>query len=284
MICGLSEYSMVGVSVRLYQMFLLAYPTKFRHEYGSEMAQIFRDSCLRTLRQRGLKGMPKLWFVTMLDLAQSVITEHTQKEAQMTKEMKPEDIRRAGWALIWGAIVFVLGVFAAIIAYSTNSWSMFALLVLVFVSLPLLVFGVLGLRNRYGAKVGSFGRNILLVGAILGPLTSVIGFFLMSIDPYWFIIYAGHAVLFICLTLFGITALNARPLPRWNILPVIAGLGYPAIIFFYVLTSIATGDWSGYEMPAAIVNMILITIQALALLALGYILKSDVPDEVSAIA
>lgn len=272
----------VEFSVNLYRILLFAYPAKFQREYGCEMAQVFRDACLRATRQNGLNGMLKLWSVTLLDLAQSVITEHTHKETQMKKEMKPEDVRRAGWALIWGGISFTLSIFLAIT--EASDWSPLALLLQIFISLPLLVFGILGLRIRYGEQTGSFGKNILLVGAILGPATSLIGFFLMNMDPFWFIIYSGPAVLFICLTLFGLAVLNTQPMPRWNILPVIAGLSYPAVLLFYILTSIATGGWSGSELPADAVIIILITIQGIALLALGYILKSDVPEESPAIA
>ena len=275
--------SLVTFSVKFYQVLLAAYPSKFQQEYGPHMVQVFQDYCLHTIRQRGTSGMLKLWMITLLDLVQSVISEYMQKETQMKKEMKPEDIRRAGWALILGAISFILGSFLAIIEYSNGNWSLFALLSLVFVSLPLLVFGVLGLRNQYGEKGGRFGRSILLIGAILGPITSVIGFFLMAIEPFWFVIYAGPAVLFSCLTLFGIAALRTKPMPRGNGLPVIAGLSYPALIIFYIITSVMTGDWSSSSVPDGL-YVILVTIQGIALLGLGYILKADVPDETAVIA
>lgn len=277
------DHPLVAFSVRVYQVFLIAYPTQFRQEYGLHMMQLFRDGCLRVVRQHGTSGMFKFWALTLLDLIQSVISEHTQKETQMKQEMKPEDIRRAGWALILGAISFVFAIFIAIMDYSHGDGSLFALLSLVFVSLPLLVFGVLGLRTRYGEKVGSFGKNILLLGAILGPIISIIGFFLTAIEPFWFAVYTGPAVLFLCLTLFGVAALYTKPMPRWNALPVIAGLSYPAIIILYIITSVMTGDWSNSSMPDA-VNIILITIQGIALLALGYILKADVPEEKIVIA
>jgi len=272
------DLPLVAFSVRVYQLLMLAYPTQFQQEYGLQMVQVFHDCCLRTIRQGGTNGMFKLWQITLLDLAQSVVAEHMQKETQMKQEMKPEDVRRAGWALILGAISFVLGVFLAIIEYGNGTWSLFALLSLVFVSLPLLVFGVLGLRNRYGNKVSSFGKNILLAGAILGPLTSIIGFFLIAVNPLWFVVYAGPAVLFICLTLFGVEALYTKPMPRWNILPILAGLSYPAIIILYLLTSVMTGDWFSASVPE-VAYIVLITIQGIALLALGYILKADVPEE-----
>lgn len=276
MIHKTTDLPVVVFSVKVYQRLLIAYPIQFQREYGVQMVEVFRDCCLRTIRQGGTNGMFKLWGITLLDLAQSVITEHTRKEAQMKKEMKPEDLRRAGWALILAAISFVISIFVAISA--DRDGSLFALLLLVFVSLPLLVFGVLGLRNRYGEKTGSFGRNILLIGAILGPVTSITGFFWMTTDPLWFVIWAGPAVLFLCLALFGVSALYTKPLPRWNMLPVLAGLAYPAIILFYIVNSLTTRDWYGFGMPYVVI-VILITIQGIALLALGYILKADVVEE-----
>jgi hypothetical protein len=75
----------------------------------------------------------------------------------------------------------------------------------------------------------------------------------------------------------------AKPLPRWNVLPILAGLAYPTIILFYIVSSSRTRDWSGSGMPYVVI-IILITIQGIALLALGYILKADVPEEKPVIA
>lgn len=277
-------------SVKIYRMLLNGYPAKFQQEYGLQMVLVFQDCCLRALRQGKTNGMVKLWMVTLLDLVQSVIAEHAQKELEMKKEMNPRDIRRSGWALILAAASFVLAIL--IPGRLGSIGSEIAVLLLVFVSLPLLVFGVLGLRQRYGEKVGSFGKNILLIGVILGPLTSLIGFTLLRVGEYWFITWTGPAVLFTCLTLFGAVALFTRPMRSWNILPIIAGLSYPLLFYSYilnshwvrVLTSSLIGHW--YIIPGIPdgVATILILIQCIALAVLGYTLKSDVPEETAALA
>jgi hypothetical protein len=283
MISRSTDLPIVAFSVRLYQLLLVAYPSRFQQEYGSHMSQVFLDCCLRAFRQNGPKGLIKLWFITLLDLAQSVIAEHMQKDTQLKKEIRPEDIRRAGWALILGAIFLVFSIVLAIL--TEDNGSLFALELLVFISLPLLVYGVLGLRNRYGEKTGSFGRSILLIGAIFGPITSIVGFFLATIDPFWILTWAGPAVLFVCLTLFGVVALHKKPMPRWNILPVIAGLSYPAIIVFYIITEIIPGDLTRSSISTfEVVTILLVFIQCIALLALGTILKADVPNETAVIA
>ena len=278
MILNSPDITSVARSVKVYRLLLNAYPAKFQQEYGGEMVQVFQDCCLRVLRQGGMNGMVKLWIVTLLDIVQSVISEHAQKEIEMKKEMKPADIRRSGWALILAAASFVLAILIPVSLGSNGSE--IAALLLVFVSLPPLVFGVLGLRQRYGEKIGGFGRNILLIGVILGPLTSLIGFFLLRVGQYWFITWTGPAVLFTCLILFGVVSLNARPMPRGNILPIIAGLPYSVLFFIYIVIGWLTGY--SIDSPPASLIVILITIQGIALAALGYILKSDVPEETAA--
>ena len=273
----------ITFSVKVYQTLLSAYPTKFQQEYGSVMTQVFQDCCLRAIRQGGKNGMARLWAVTLLDLIQSVISEHAQKEVQMKKEMKPEDIRMAGWALIWGAVTFAIGMWSQLIG-GPDFWGIGTALVIL-LSLPLLVVGLLGVRNRYGNKVGGFGRNILLIGAILGPLTTLSGFVIGGFtgdERLWILLYVGVAVLLACLTLFGIVALYKKPLRRWNGIPVIAGLWFPILILYWFMPSITPDALEGRpEIPESVV-IVLLTIQSIALAALGYILKSDVPEETAA--
>ena len=281
---------LIAFSVRVYQLILNAYPAKFQQEYGSQMAQVFQDCCLRAVGQGGMNGMLKLWTVTLLDLIQSVISEHAHTEIEMKKEMKPEDIRMAGWALIWGAVTFVSSLFLLLIgdasaALGDLGHGLSALLI-IFLSSPLLAVGMLGLRNRYGDKVGWFGKNTLLLGAILGPLTTLIGFFGMlglfgKSNIGWHLTYMGPGILFAGLTLFGIVALYKNPLPRWNVVPIIAGLWYPIVVLPHIMIGIRFGDWL-HGGPIYYTAPYLDVIQGIALVALGYILKSDGPEQTAA--
>jgi hypothetical protein len=280
MISQSTNLPLVIFSVRVYQILLLAYPAKFQQEYGSQMVQVFQDCCLRALRRGGTNGMLKLWAITLLDLIQSVISEHAQKEFEMKKEMKPEEIRMAGWALIGGAAAFVISLFAL------DAFNGLSAIFMIFLSPPLLVVGLLGLRNRYGAKVGWFGKNILLTGAILGLLTTLIGFFGMlglfkNQNVGWHLVYIAPGVLFTGLALFGFLALYKRPLPRWNALPVIAGLWYPIIVLAHIIIGMRNGNWL-HGGPIYNMAPYLDLIQGVALVALGYILKSDVPEKTAA--
>jgi len=279
------ENPVVAISVKVYQALLIAYPAKFQQEYGSHMLQVFRDCCLRTFHQGGTNGVARLWAITLFDLIQSVVSEHAHKEIEMKKEMKPEDVRMAGWALMAGSVAFVLGMFIGSLQ-NDNWYVMIALMSLI--GMPLLAFGLFGLRRRYGDQVGVFGKNILLIGAVFGSLMSIIGYIgeVGSFgDEIWpgLLILAGPIVLFAGLVLFGIAALFKKPLPRWNMVPVIAGAWYPIFILAYFIISIRTGDWDSFEAGppqwVVAVSATLLIMQGVALVALGYILKSDVPEE-----
>ncbi len=60
---------------RLYHALLWLYPAQFRHAYGREMLQIFRD-CYREEQGQGDWGMVRLWGLVLSDLVTSVCVEH----------------------------------------------------------------------------------------------------------------------------------------------------------------------------------------------------------------
>ena len=197
----------------------------------------------------------------------------------MKKEMKPEDIQMAGGALIWGALAFVIGILLLTLG-GAALWGISVVLTHL-LSMPLLVVGLLGVRNRYGDKVGEVGKNILWIGTILGPLITFIGLFGITYwpQPLGILFIIGPAVLLACLALFGVVALFKKPLPRWNVAPLIGGLWYPILTLAYIINSMNTDDWDGGPDLSilGIVFTILLIMQGIALAALGYILKSDVP-------
>jgi len=192
----------------------------------------------------------------------------------MKKEMKPQDFEGVGVALSAGGVIFLIAM--SLLAMNAPSIWGLSFGLIVYISMPLLVVGLLGVRNRYGEKVGWFGKNILLIGAIFGPLTSLIVLLGNFLSGWMWL--SGHAVLFACLALFGFVALYKRPLPRWNAVPLIAGIWYPIMFGLFSITR-NTLDW---EVPISVNVAILFGIQGIALAALGYILKSDVPEEISA--
>jgi hypothetical protein len=280
-----AELPMVEFSVRVYRALLAAYPAKFQKEYGPHMLQVFRDCCLRALGQRGTNGMLKLWAVTLFDLVQSAVSEHAQKEIDMKKEMKPADIRMAGWALIGGALVFAFSTLSLIVD-GNNFWFL-SLGLMTFLCMPLCAAGLLGMRNRYGEKAGGFGKNVLLLGAVLGPILSLIGFLAEGVDPLWILIPDGMAVLSICLALFGVVALYKKPFRRWNFLPLVGGLCFPILLLDAQIVPMIAGNWlpggGGSDYPKA-AYITLLSLQCITFVLLGYVLKSDLPEQTAALA
>ena len=189
---------------------------------------------------------------------------------------KSDFIRLSGWSLMLGAVAFAISMLIGSFQHS-NWYVMIALVSLM--AMPLLAFGLLGLRRKYGDQVGGFGKSTLLIGAVLGSSISIFGYFgevgLLGkgYNMWSYLIFFGPAVLFICLVLFGVVALYKKPLPRWNVLPILAGLCLPIMISSYMITFMATGEETD---SLRAVDAILLAIQLIALVALGYILKSDV--------
>jgi len=282
------ENPIIAVSVKVYQVLLAVYPARFRKEYGSHMLQVFRDCCLRAFRQSGKNGMFKLWALTLFDLLRSSIEEHLQKETFMTRS---KFIRLGGWSLMLGAVSLFLSILSAYIDSIPYGplWRIrpfyMAVSELGFWMTPiLLAVGMLGLRTRYGEETGNLGKNILLIGAIAGPVITLLGFIGAEVfDWGWILPFTGTAVLLACLSIFGIPALSAKSLPRWNSLPILAGICYPFLVILVVIFE-AIGlsqNWiDGLADPAYIA----IPLQCILLFILGFMLQADVPEEIPATA
>jgi len=252
------------------------------------MLQVFRDCCLRVFRQSGKSGMLKLWALTLFDLLRSSIEEHLQKETFMTRS---KFIRLSGWSLMLGAVtlfLFILGGYLCENVYDPFRrlvpYTDFGTLLGVWATPILLGVGLLGLRTRYGDQVDSLGKNVLLFGAIAGPVINITGVAFSGIRGWgWLLPFTGNAVLLACLSVFGISALSAKPLPRWNTLPLLAGLWYPALLILLIIFGVIglSQDWiNGLGNPAYIV----IPLQSVLLFVLGYMQQAEVPEETAVTA
>jgi len=190
---------------------------------------------------------------------------------------KSQLIKFSGWA-------FILGAFAFITILSGSSVQILGSVI----SSILLAVGMSGLRARYGERAGNFGRNILLLGPG-GPILLVI-FIVMGLsvnvpvaqveEGLWILIFVGPAISLLGLTLFGLVALRSKPMPRWNWLPVLAGIWYPVLYFF------AAGylfiHHGVYPLDVAIqILQIIVLIQFLALCVFGAVVASDRTQEIA---
>lgn len=261
------ENPIIAISAKVYQVLLVAYPTKFRREYGSHMLQVFRDCWLRMFQQSGTHGMLKLWAITFIDLLSSVLAEHLQKENEMTKS---KFIKLSGWAFVIGSFALIPTMLGGSITGSVISSILFTI-------------GMLGLRARYGEAVGSLGRNILLISIVVMVLTYAVLPVFRDNESWSLLPYSGLATLLTSFSIFGLVALVRKPLPHVNWLPFFAGIGFPAIYFSAFFSAFMNDGaspawidnyWTIYSMIALL--------QFLALCILGLILQIDAPEEIPA--
>jgi len=283
------DHPLIILSVKTYKVLLAAYPAKFRNEYGPHMSQVFRDCCLRAFRQNGTIGMLVLWALTLFDLLRSLIEEYLQKEAFITKT---KFIHLSGWSLMLGAVTFFVSTLSALVEsnfydpYMRLNVFVFyntGLVLALWIGTILLAVGGLGLRARYGEQVGSSGKSFLLIGAFAGPiigLLGVIGAVAKVIMWAELLLYTGNMVLLACLTIFGISVLRTKPLPRWNGLPFIAGLWFPVLLPSIMIAN-ANGAPGSLILNIAKVTLVL---QSIALFMLGYVLQANLSEEIPAIA
>jgi hypothetical protein len=100
----------VSTSTRIYGWLLRLYPSRFRLEYGNEMATVFRDLCHDEYQHNGALGVIGVWAETVPDLVVSVSDEHAQEDFQMAKTNLIRVLAIAG--IVGGALWIAFGVLA----------------------------------------------------------------------------------------------------------------------------------------------------------------------------
>ena len=150
-------------------------------------------------------------------------------------------------------------------------------LVLLPLAMASFAVGLLGMRSRYGAQVGRFGRFSLLIGAIGGGIgfVAAIGLgLLLDGDGWWLTWLSGMLLVLVCLLLFGIAAVRKRPLPRWNALPLITG----SLFLLIPIAGLITGS---DELSVPVLATIFLLIAA-DFVALGFVVQGDSVEEMKA--
>ncbi len=268
------------LSIRLYQALLTVYPSEFRRAYGGPMLQVFRDCSQRALNEGGTAGLLALWSRTMLDTVQTALEEHMQRGVDMSKE---KFFKLSGWALMLGGLATMLGWLASTRPdynrYNARSLPIdqyanaieFPLIVM---GMLLLSVGLIGLFLRYGQGAGGFGRFSLGLGALSGAISAIgaIGLGIFDSEPWWSTFFIGMVVQYLGLTLFGVANLRQRALPRWNGLPILAGIWIPLSVVVGLIIEQGTGQW--VEWPEAVFLIVWLLSMA-GLAGLGYLMQSD---------
>jgi len=188
---------------------------------------------------------------------------------------KPELIKRSGWVFIAGAVAFITILTGSDPIAIPGS----------VVSAILLAVGMSGLRAAYGERIGSLGRNMLLLG-MFGPVLWCIVIGSMPIirvtetqvtEGLWVLIFVGPAISLLGLSLFGLAALRSKPMPRLNWLPVFAGIWYPVTYALFSVYDIShKGVFPDQYLPTLV---LIVVIQFLAPCVLGFVLIDDSSKE-----
>ena len=189
---------------------------------------------------------------------------------------KSNFIRLSGWFFIIGAIAFLR---PAILQLDYGSRTISPLMTNTFFGAPvLLVAGLLGLRARY-----KIGGGVLLFGAIVGGLLLIVGMLGQSLSPsysagvpYFGVWIGGLLVLHFSLFIFGILMLIQKPLPRWNWIPLVAGMWVPLLL----LLSGILGDRNSPPLKVLVITVFVMMTVTQAVL--GYMLQAGVRHEMAA--
>jgi hypothetical protein len=267
----MDDSKLVSVSVWVYRGLLNAYPRSFRREYGEAMVQVFRDLCLRG-REASLAGV---WGRALLDFIVSLVSEHTNRGAEMTRTRW---IQLSGWGLAASGILFVIGFLAAsrplYSQYNAASWPIDPSLNaqgnnIVALSMLLMGAGMAGLLARFGSRAGATGQAGLVLGTIAGLVGAVgsVGLGIVDSELWWNLFFFSFIAINLAMVLFGIACLRKRLFARWN--GIWLAIGSANLLF--ILASMGFFPW---QAPEALVTVMFVLF-ALALALVGYRLLSE---------
>ena len=258
----------VSASERLYRLLLVAYPRRFRREYGESMAQVFRDCCRAAERGQGLRGVLWLWLATLRDLARTAFVERITEALHMSDRGW---IRWSGLAAMLAGVLWIAGLVGLdeqLPWVSHAGGHMILAACAVF-----LLFGVVGAYARYGGRAGVPGKSGLAL-ALLGALLVTVGNALeglYEIELGWGLFMLGIMCLLLGMVVFSVAVLRGRLLPQWSVWPFVV---CAASLVPMLVTSMV---FSINLEQAAFVNVVaLIALFAFGLgwMALGYALWS----------
>lgn len=275
----------VDLSARAYQVLLYAYPRPFRVEYGAAMAQVFRDCCLRAERQGGLAG---LWGRTILDYLVTVVGEHANRGAAMSRSSW---IKLSGWALAAGALLLLLsGVAGSRPEYSPYNAASLpidrylngAVWGFMILSVLLIAAGMLGLRARFSGSLGRSGKASLLAGAVAGlvSIAGIVGLQIVDNELTWGTFLVGLTFMLLGLGLAGFSLLRQNLLGRWGAAALLAGFPMPLLLIVSIAYEAITGR--GLD-PGFSGGSLLWGVVALGLVILGLRLQSSASAEPEAL-
>lgn len=305
-----AEQGAIDFSVRVYRYLLLLCPAAFRQRYGALMVQAFRDTCRDASRRRGLAGVLFVWPDALRDVLSTALAEHVEGGIRMTRTAW---IRVGSIAAVLGGIVQVV---LALLTASASSFLVITMPAatsngplptaqrVIYLAGPiawlLLLLALIALHLRAGSRTGpagwigitcaligvvlAFGANALFATTFGRADAGCTQYGCSVYDPYHWIATAatalvvGNALLVCGLLIYGVRALRAKALPRWNALPLLLGLIAPLGVLIQLGAAILAphSDSAGFLKVAIAATLPAIAWGALWIL-LGRLLWSDAP-------
>jgi hypothetical protein len=187
-----------------YRYLLFLYPAGHRHEYGQQMAELFRDISRQTYRQDHFIGVLSLWLRLLPDLGMSAGIEHIT-------ELKGNGMRRlcAGanvdphlnWTVLASAVIIAIGILgkASLLALGGSVW--LAATILVGSSLAASILMEIACRARGAVIIPALA---LIVASVLPLLwlaeperwlhNNPINAFIIIIAAYWSLSRQGRPI------------------------------------------------------------------------------------------
>lgn len=140
------------------------------------------------------------------------------------------------------------------------------------IAILLTTLGELGMRVRYGARAGRAGQASLDIGIAGGVAATVGGLLWATGFSGRGAMNASMAVMFGGLFVFGWVAIRRKPMPRGNVLPLLAGLWWPLI--FLVSSVLGLAD---IQLDVSFgASLLLFLAMCIPLALLGYRTQADI--------
>lgn len=286
-----SDPELVSLSVSVYRVLLAFYPARFKRDYGPHMAQVFRDSCLKTYYQGGPRGLLSLWALTLFDWFKTVIEEQMNRGTEMTHN---KFVRLSGWAMVLAAVILLFsflpeadqildslnqtfGLPATSAQHGLYQIISAGVRSLIFPAAILLItLGLCGLYIRHAVQTGNSAKISLGLGIAGGVVSLVISVgIVMGIQNVRPLMNISMAFMFAGLFVFGLAALRSRPMPRGNGLPALAGFWWPLLVIqAYVYPQLI--QRLGSQVPLWF-SFTIFLLMSMGLATLGYVLQADTP-------